>query len=125
MKQIVTSKAAPTPKGPYNQAVQVGGFLFVSGQGPVDPGTGEFVTDSFAAQVEQTLDNIRAIVEAAGASMDQVAKVTVYLSDLAMAAEFNEIYAQRVPKPWPARSICQSAMVGIDVAVDAIVAVPE
>lgn len=122
MKRAIITGAAPEPAGPYSQAVVAHGLLFVSGQGPVDPATGDFVTTDFAAQAEQALANLAAVVEASGGSLNDAVKVTVYLSDLALSGEFNEIYARRMPKPWPARSICQSAMVAFDVSVDVVVA---
>lgn len=125
MKRVVATDVAPTPKGPYEQAIVAKGLLFVSSQGPVDPQSGTYVTDSVEAQALQTLANVQALVEAAGASLADAVKVTLYLSDLALAPAVNEVYARHMPRPWPARSICQSAMVGFDVAMDVVVAMPE
>lgn len=119
------SPSAPAPKGPYSQGiVATDPFVFVSGQGPVDPATGAFVTTSFADQAELALANVRAILEAAGARMEDVVRVGVLLSDMAHFDEFNRIYATAFPEPRPARTASQSALPGFDVSVEAIAMLP-
>lgn len=101
MKKIATEKA-PAALGPYSQAVQVGDFLFASGQIPIDPETGEMPTD-IASQAEQSCRNVQAILEASGASLADVVKTTCFLADIADFNAFNEVYAQYFTEK-PARS---------------------
>jgi 2-iminobutanoate/2-iminopropanoate deaminase len=100
--QIATEKA-PAAIGPYSQGIKANGMVFVSGQIPVDPATGELVTD-IAAATKQSLANLAAVLQAAGASMEQVVKTTVFLSDLKNFAAMNEVYAEFFKTNLPARS---------------------
>jgi len=108
-KQHVATNQAPAAIGPYSQAAVAGDFVFVSGQLGVDPGTGEFKGESAAEQAEQALQNLRAVLEAAGASMQGLVQVTVYLADMADFAEVNAVYERLVPAPYPARVCVQAA----------------
>lgn len=100
----VHTEAAPAAIGPYSQAVKVNGFVYASGQLPIDPATGAFPEGGIAEQTHQSLKNARAILEAAGASLKQVVKTTVFLSDMANFGAMNEVYAQYFAEPYPARS---------------------
>lgn len=118
-QQILTDKAA-TPVGPYSQGLRVGDFVFVAGQGPLDPATGEVVGETIEEQTTRTLENIKAILEAAGASMADVVKSTVHLSDLSLFSRFNEVYASYFPDPKPVRTTVGSQLPGIMVEIDVI-----
>ena len=104
MKTSIDSERAPTAIGPYSQAVQVGCTLFVSGQLPIDPTTGEFPNDTIQSQVKQCLDNLVAILEEAGYQASDVTMVKVYLDDIYNFAEMNEIYSEYFSAPYPARA---------------------
>jgi len=121
--KAVTTDKAPRPVAPYSQGVIAGCFLFVSGQIPIDPSTGELVRGDFKEAARRALENVKAIVEAAGASMRDVVKVTVFLRDISKFPEFNEVYREFFPgEPYPARSAVQVAALplGADVEVEAI-----
>lgn len=122
MKKVVYTPRAPKPVGPYSQAVCVDGWLFISGQIPIDPVTGELVSGDFAKQVERVLVNVRAIVEAAGGSLRDVVKVTVYLRDLGKAGVFNEVYSRFFSENPPARSLIEVSGLprGAELEVEAI-----
>jgi len=94
VKEIIFTEKAPKPIGPYSQAIKIGNSLFISGQIPVDPKSGELVEGDIRAQTHQVLKNIKAIVEAAGGTLNNVIKVTVYLDDMDDFAEMNEVYSQ-------------------------------
>jgi 2-iminobutanoate/2-iminopropanoate deaminase len=101
----ILTKNAPAPIGPYSQAIRVGDFLFCSGQIPLDPLSGEFVGgDDVTAQTRQVMENIAAVLEAAGAGFVQVVKTTIYLIDMADFPKVNEVYAERFSGAAPARS---------------------
>ena len=100
-KQIICNKA-PSAVGPYSQAIAVNGMLFVSGQLPINPNTGE-VSDGIAEQTRQTLENIKSIVEEAGGTMGSVVKCSVFLTDFGEFAEMNEVYKEFFKEPYPAR----------------------
>src|SRR6476661_3475940 len=100
---IQTTKGAP-PQGAYSQGWRAGDFIFVTGTGPVDPLTGKLVGDDIERQTEQTIDNIVSILEAEGATLSDVVKVTVHLSDLSLFARYNAVYAKRFAKPYPVRT---------------------
>lgn len=102
MKQINT-KNAPAAIGPYSQAVSSGGFIFVSGQLPIDPATGEFPEGGVEAQTRQSLSNIKSILEEAGSGLDKVLKTTVLLADMGDFAAMNGVYSQFFSTPYPAR----------------------
>ncbi|MEM4865785.1 MAG: RidA family protein, partial [Acidilobaceae archaeon] len=105
--EVVHTSLAPSPVGPYSQAVKAGCFLFVSGQIPIDPLTGELIKDDFSEEVRRVLLNLKAVVEAAGAGLDRIVKVTVYLTDLRLAQEFNRIYAEFFGSFRPSRSLVE------------------
>lgn len=102
MKQIATT-AAPGAIGPYSQAIEVNGFVYASGQIPLDPATGVF-PDGITAQTRQSLTNAKAILEAAGTDLGHVVKTTVFLADMGDFAAMNEVYAEFFQAPFPARS---------------------
>lgn len=103
MKAISTPKA-PAAIGPYSQAIEVNGFVFASGQIPIDPATGNFVQGGIKEQTRQALLNAQAILQEAGTDLNHVVKTTVYLSDIANFADMNEVYSQFFAAPYPARS---------------------
>lgn len=121
-KEIVVSDKLPAPKGPYSPAVKAGGFVFVSGQGPIDPGTGEVLRGDIKAQTELVLNNVRAILAAAGSSLGQVVKTNVYLDQIADFAAMNEVYATFFTSNPPARTTIEVANLplGIGVEIDVI-----
>ena len=101
--EIQSTRGAP-PRGAYSQGWRAGDFIFVTGTGPNDPVSGELVGDAIERQTEQTIDNMLAILEADGASLSDVVKVTVHLSDTALFARYNAVYARRFSKPYPVRT---------------------
>lgn len=103
MKPIVTS-AAPAAIGPYSQAIEVNGFVYASGQLPIDPATGAFPEGGVQEQTRQSLLNVKAILEETGLTLANVVKTTVYLADMGDFAAMNEIYSQFFSQPFPARS---------------------
>jgi 2-iminobutanoate/2-iminopropanoate deaminase len=115
----VHSDQAPTPAGPYSQAMAAGQLVFVSGQRPVDPVTGALAV-GVEAQSEQVLKNVAAILDAAGSSMGDVVKVTAHLADLGDFAIFNDVYTRYFSPPFPARTTVGSQLRGILVEVDVI-----
>lgn len=108
MRQVVVSDKLPKPAGPYSPAVIAGDFVYVSGQGPTDPATGQMVLDSVQAETRQVLKNIQAILEAAGTSLENVVKCNVYLADRADFAAMNEVYREFFPNDPPARTTVQA-----------------
>jgi len=104
MLKAVSTSNAPAAIGPYSQAIVAGGFIYVSGQLPIDPSTGVFVEGGIKEQTRQSLTNAQAILREAGADLDCVVKTTVFLSDIANFAQMNEVYAQFFTAPFPARS---------------------
>ena len=118
VKHAVSTTDAPAAIGPYSQAITAGGFLFVSGQIPIDPATGQLVTGSIQDETHRVLRNIGAILKASGVSFDAVVKTTVYLSDMSQFAAVNEVYATYFPAPAPARATVQAARLPRDVRVE-------
>jgi len=118
-KQIRTDEAA-APGGAYSQGLRAGDFVYVSGQGPINPATGEIVGETIEEQTERTLENVKAILAAAGASMADVVKATVHLSDLSLFARYNEVYARYFPDPKPVRTTVGSELLGIMVEIDVV-----
>ncbi len=106
-KEAVLSPDAPAPIGPYSQAVRVGNWVFVSGQIPVEPATGEIVSGGIVAQTRQVLQNLQAVLTAVGASFDNVVKTTIYMTDLNEFAEMNAVYETYFSPPYPARATVQ------------------
>lgn len=104
MKKIISTELAPAAIGPYSQAVEINGFLFASGQIPVDPSTGKIESTDIKGQAEQSLKNVKDILEAAGYSLNDVIKTTCFISDMANFAEFNEVYATFFESDQPSRS---------------------
>jgi 2-iminobutanoate/2-iminopropanoate deaminase len=119
-KQQITTTSGASPAGAYSQGIRAGDFVFVSGQGPLDPATGQIVGDTIEEQTERTLENVKAILEAGGATLADVVKATVHLSDLALFPRYNEVYARYFPDPKPARTTVGSALLGIMVEIDVI-----
>jgi 2-iminobutanoate/2-iminopropanoate deaminase len=119
MRKTVMAERGPAPAGPYSHAVVANGFVFVSGQGPVDPETGT-MPDAFADQVRQTLRNLQAILEDAGSSLEDVVKVNAYVTDLTRFAEFNEVYKEFFRHDPPARTTVATALLGMLVEVDCV-----
>lgn len=103
MKEVISTTAAPAAIGPYSQAIKLGNLLFCSGQIPVNPANGE-VPEGIQAQTEQSLANVKAILAAAGTSIDRVVKTTVFLADMSLFGPMNEVYARTFSEPFPARS---------------------
>lgn len=120
--KAVSTKRAPAAIGPYSQGILAGGFLFVSGQIPLDPATGEMVAGGIPEQAERVLENLKEILQAAGAGMDSVVRTTVYLTDLAEFSRMNEVYARYFTGSPPARSTVQVGALprGARVEIDAI-----
>ena len=116
-RSVLTDKA-PKPIGPYSQAVIAGDFIFTAGQVPVDPATNKVVEGDVQAQARRSLENIKAVLEAAGSSMNKVVKVTVFLKDMNDFAQVNEIYTQYFTENKPARSAVQVAKLPLDVMVE-------
>ncbi len=126
MKEVVYTDKAPKPVGPYSQGIKVGNFLFISGQIPIDPITGKLVDGSFEDKVRRVLENIKAIVEAAGGTLDNVVKVTVYLKDISKFQEFNKVYSQYFKEKPPARVVIEvpNLPLNADIEVEAIAYIP-
>lgn len=103
-REIVQTEAAPKAIGPYAQAIRAGGFIYTAGQIPIDPKTGEFVSGGIAAQTRQVLENLKAVLEAGGSSLEKVVKATVFLRNMGEFAAMNEIYAEYLGQIKPARS---------------------
>ena len=118
MKEIVATERAPRAIGPYSQAVRSGNFLFVSGQIPIDPATGEFVAGGITEQTEQVMRNVSAILEAAGAGLQQVVKTTVFLADMDDFTAMNEVYGRFFGEDPPARATVQAARLPRDARVE-------
>jgi 2-iminobutanoate/2-iminopropanoate deaminase len=118
MKEIISTENAPSAIGPYSQAVKTGNMVFVSGQIPIDPATGNFVSDDVAAQTEQVLRNLSAVLEAAGSSLNNVVKTTVFLADMNDFAVMNEVYAKYFSENKPARATVQAARLPRDARVE-------
>jgi 2-iminobutanoate/2-iminopropanoate deaminase len=125
MKTIVTTGNAPRAIGPYSQAVVHGGIAYLSGQVAFDPATGQLVEGDIAAQTERVLENLKAVLEASGASLESVLKTTVFLKDMGDFSRMNEVYGRYFPSNPPARSTVQAGRLPRDVSVeiDAIAAV--
>ena len=103
-KYMIQTKRGAPPQGAYSQGWRGGDFVFVTGTGPVDPASGALVGDTIEQQTEQTIDNIAAILEADGVTLDDVIKVNVHLSDTSLFARYNAVYAKRFSRPYPVRT---------------------
>lgn len=125
-KQLIQTAAAPQPGGPYSQGLRAGDFIYTAGQVPIDPATGKLAGESIEEQTAQVLENLRLILEAAGASLAEVVKTTVHLSDLSLSARFNPVYAQYFPDPKPVRTTVGSQLsAGVLVEIDVVAYVGE
>ena len=118
MKETISTKNAPDAIGPYSQAVKVGNLIFCSGQIPIDPATGEFISEHIAEQTRQVLKNLSAVLEAAGSSLDSVVKTTVFLVDMNEFTQMNEVYAEFFSENKPARATVQAARLPRDTRVE-------
>lgn len=118
MRKIIKTESAPAAIGPYSQAVSAGGFIFASGQIPLDPQTGEFVPGGISEQTEQVLRNLRAVLEAAGSGLEQVVKTTVFLADMNDFSAMNEVYGRHFAADPPARATVQAARLPRDARVE-------
>ena len=121
-RQAIQTDRAPAAIGPYSQAVRAGGTVYLSGQIPLDPATGELVRADIATEARRVFDNLQAVCEAAGGTMDDVARVGIYLTDLSDFAAVNAVMADYFPAPDPARSTIQVSALprGARVEVDAV-----
>ncbi len=121
-KQIVSTEAAPAAIGPYSQAVKAGGMIFVSGQIPLDPATGQLVEGGIEPQTRRVMENLQAVLAAAGSSFGSVVRSTIYLIDLGEFAKVNEIYGSFFPREPPARATVQVAALprGARVEIDVV-----
>lgn len=121
-KEVIITTDAPVAIGPYSQAIRVGNLIFVSGQIPLHPQTGEVVGDTAAEQVRQVLQNLRAVLQASGATLRDVVKTTIFLTDLGQFAAVNAVYAEFFPENPPARSTVQVAALprGVQVEIEAV-----
>lgn len=118
MRQIVSTEKAPKAIGPYSQAVRAGGWLFASGQIPLDPATGQMITGDTKAQTERVMKNLGAILEAAGLSFAHVVKTTVYLKDMNEFPAMNEVYGRFFPAEPPARATVEVARLPRDARIE-------
>jgi 2-iminobutanoate/2-iminopropanoate deaminase len=118
VKEAIATDRGPKAIGPYSQAIRANGFLFVSGQIPLDPATQQLVSGDIRAQTERVLENLKGIVEAAGSSLDRVVRTTVFLADMNEFAAMNEMYARYFSVQAPARSTVQVARLPRDVRVE-------
>jgi 2-iminobutanoate/2-iminopropanoate deaminase len=118
VRERIQTENAPAAIGPYSQAIKAGGFVFASGQIPIDPQTGQFVAGGIAEQTRQVLKNLGAVLEAAGSSLDQVVKTTVFLADMKEFSGMNEVYATFFSSPPPARATVAAAGLPRDARVE-------
>lgn len=118
MSEVVSTEAAPGAIGPYSQAIKVNGMVFCSGQIPIDPSTGQFASEDVTGQTEQVLKNLSAVLEAAGSSLEQVVKTTVFLADMNDFAAMNEVYGKFFITNKPARATVQAARLPRDARVE-------
>jgi 2-iminobutanoate/2-iminopropanoate deaminase len=125
-KEAIVTGDAPRAIGPYSQAVRANGMVFVSGQIPLDPASGELVPGGIEAQAERVIDNLRAVLAAAGCGLGDIARTTIFLTDLAHFGAVNEIYGRALSAPYPARATVQVAALprGALLEIDAIAFAP-
>ena len=124
-KQQISTKSGASPIGAYSQGIRVGDFIFVSGQGPLDPATGQLVGGTIEEQTARVLENIKIILAAGGATLADVVKVSAHLSDVKLFDRYNKVYATYFPDPKPTRTTVGSQLMGILVEIDAIAYVGE
>ncbi|ADM28743.1 endoribonuclease L-PSP [Ignisphaera aggregans DSM 17230] len=122
MKKIIYTERAPRPIGPYSQGIVAGCYVFISGQIPIDPLTGKIVDGEFSDRVVRVLENIKAIIESVGGSLNDIVKVTVFLRDIGMFQQFNEIYSRYFKEDPPARTVVEVSNLprGVDIEMEAI-----
>ena len=118
MRNVVVTARAPQPVGPYSQGVIEGDFIFVAGQGPINPATGQLELGDARAETKRVFENMRAILEAAGSSLEHVVKCNVYLRDINDFAAMNEVYATFFAAPYPARTTIQAGALPGGIAVE-------
>ncbi len=118
MRKHVSTDKAPTPVGPYSQAIVEGDFVFVAGQGPADPVTRKYEPADIQTETRRTFANVKAILEAAGTSLEKVVKCNVYLRDIKDFAAMNEVYATMFTAPYPARTTIQAGALPGNIAVE-------
>jgi 2-iminobutanoate/2-iminopropanoate deaminase len=118
VKEAISTDRGPKAMGHYSQAIRANGFIFISGQGAVDPATGKLVEGDIARQTARTLDNLKAIVEAAGSSLEHAVKASVFLKDMNDFAAMNEVYGRYFPKNPPARTTVEVARLPKDLRVE-------
>jgi 2-iminobutanoate/2-iminopropanoate deaminase len=118
MREVIATPNAPQAIGPYSQAIRANGFVFVSGQIPLNPATGQIIEGGVAEQTERALANLEAVLKAAGSALDQVVRTTVYLKDMGEFAAMNEVYARFFPREAPARATVEVARLPKDVRVE-------
>jgi len=118
VREVIATDRGPKAIGPYSQAIRANGFVFVSGQIPLDPATQQLVAGDVQAQTERVLENLKGIVEAAGSSLDRVVRATVFLADMNEFAAMNEVYGRYFRSQPPARSTVQVARLPRDVRVE-------
>ncbi len=125
-KEVISTSNAPAAIGPYSQAIRAGNLLFVSGQIPLNPQTGEMTGETAAEQARQVLQNLQAVLEAGGTSLQYVVKTTIFLTDLTQFSAVNAVYAEFFPENPPARSTVQVAALprGAQVEIEAIAIIP-
>lgn len=117
MKEISTDEAPPSI-GPFSQAIHDGDRIYVSGQGPIDPDTGDIIEGGIRNQTERTLENIDAILQSTGGSLDNVVKATVYVIDMSNYPDINEVYEDYMSTPYPARSAVEVSDLPVDIGVE-------
>jgi len=122
MREAFTSERAPKAAGPYSPAIKAGGFVFCSGQGPLHPGTTEVVDGDVREQTRRVLENLRAVLQAAGSAPDRVVKCNVYLADIRQFDAMNEVYQSFFQAPYPARTTIQvgALPLGIGLEIDCV-----
>ena len=118
MKEIIQTDQAPKAIGPYSQAIRTNGFVFASGQIPIDPETGQFVAGGIAEQTQQVIKNLSRVLEAAGSGLDRVVKTTVFLADMEEFAAMNEVYGRFFSEEPPARATVEAARLPRDARVE-------
>ena len=118
MRNAIMTEKAPKPMGPYSQAILEGDFIFVAGQGPIDPATGKRELGDVRSETKRTFENMRAILQAAGSSLDHVVKCNVYLRDINDFAAMNEVYQTYFSAPFPARTTIQAGALPGGIAVE-------
>jgi 2-iminobutanoate/2-iminopropanoate deaminase len=124
MKKIINTNNAPAPIGPYSQAIAAGNFIFVSGQIPLDPSTGEIVSENIKAETKQVMENIKAVLSEAGVDFNNIVKTSIFLTDMQSFTQVNEVYGTYFTDQFPARETIQVAAlpknVNVEISVIAI-----